>query len=65
MRGFKPQRSYLQHAIDELKPDVISIQETHLKEKDHAFLAGYNPPWRKDREEIEKTASKKKTIRRR
>ena len=51
IRGFKPQRPHLLHAIDIIKPDIICLQETHLKTNHTSTLPGYShPSARKDRE---------------
>ena len=51
IRGFRSHRPYLQNAIDTIKPNIIALQETLLKNKDDSYLSGYNPPLRKDRED--------------
>ena len=50
MRGYWAQKLYLEHLIDEIKPHIICIQETHLKPKQSSYLSKYqNPRIRKDR----------------
>ena len=52
MRGFKSQKSFLQHAIDQIKPQVICVQETHAKPNNNLNLGTYQyPPIRLDRTE--------------
>ena len=52
MKGFYSQKPYLQKLIDTLSPDVICLQETHLKPKNTPYLAKYHyPPVKKDRED--------------
>ena len=49
MRGFHPQRPYLQHAIDLLHPSILYLQETHLRPLSRCSLASYQDPVRFDR----------------
>ena len=45
------QRPFLQNAIDDIKPHIIALQETHLTENNTSYLSHYHsPPLRKDRE---------------
>ena len=50
VRGYRPQRPYIQHAIDIIKPQIICIQETHLKPNQTASFTNFNASYRKDRE---------------
>ena len=49
MRGYNSQRPFLQDAIDNLSPQILALQETHLNEKSQPYLSGYHLPLRKDR----------------
>ena len=50
LRNFSTHRPYLQHLIDRTQPDIICLQETHLKDKQKSRLSNYQfPPLRKDR----------------
>ena len=49
MRGFSARHPYLQEAIDNIKPHVIAIQETHCTARYQPKLAGFNPPIMKNR----------------
>ena len=51
LHGFRTHRPFLQNAIDEIKPNIIALQETLLKESDQSYLSGFNPPFRKDRDD--------------
>ena len=49
VRGFYPQRPFLLHAIDTISPQVLCIQETHLKQQHNANLPTFQQPVRVDR----------------
>ena len=50
LQGYQTQRPYLQHLIDKTKPQILCLQETHLKPKNPLYIPGYQyPPLRKDR----------------
>ena len=50
MRSYQYQRPYLQSPIDQIKPIVICLQETHLKPEKDASLPNYHyPPLRAHR----------------
>ena len=50
LRGFKSNRLHLLDAIDSIKPDIICLQETHLKQTHMARLPSFqHPPCRFDR----------------
>ena len=49
LRGFQARRPHLQHLIDELCPDVLSLHETYLKPHHSARLSQFQPPLRFDR----------------
>ena len=52
MRGFFSQKPYLQKSIDTLDPDIICLQETHLKAKNVPSLSKFHfPPIKRDRED--------------
>ena len=52
IRGFYPQKPYLQKCIDISCPDVICLQETHLKTSNVPSLSNYHyPPIKRDRED--------------
>ena len=50
IRNFKSQKPHLLYAIDEIKPDILILQETHLSDNDHAQIPGYKKLHRKDRD---------------
>ena len=41
--GFRAQRPHLQTALDNFHPQVIALQETHLKQHQHSHLRSYHP----------------------
>jgi hypothetical protein len=50
LRGYYARFPYLQNAVDNLKPDIICLQETFLKPNKNVKLRNYHcPPLRKDR----------------
>ena len=50
IRGFHSRKPCIQSIIDTTKPDIICLQETHLKPKSSAYLSQYHfPPNRQDR----------------
>lgn len=41
LRGAKSKLSSIKEVICELKPDILALQETHLKEKEKILIEGY------------------------
>ena len=50
IRGIKSKKKSLKAIVEQYKPDVIGIVETHLGEKEKFELEGYEM-WRNDRNE--------------